>query len=598
MRRAPWVIALAAGLVLTGCGIPDNTEVRPLRPGPSTGVSAGDDTAPARNLRADTQDPTQFVRNFLEAPAGDVEGAAERVKQFLSPAAAAAFKATEIRVVRLTESPLIEPGTDQVTINAQTVGTLGANGVLEPAGGRPDRYDMVIGGLEGQQGLFVTTAPPVLLLSVEALNKFYRQRTIYFWNRDYTGLVPDLRYMSLNLPTEQQPTEIIDWLTSGPSPLVEDVVHALPKDTKPIGNVPATSDGTLQISLSTQAVAPDDPVALDRLQKQLRWSLGPDLRGALELTVEQQFDRRRYTGTDHLASNPAYRQVAEPERFVVYGGRIHRLNRSYNANQPVPVIKPEANKGVVTAAVSYAGSRVWAALVVDESRGRKALWVGAAAPAQQADLRRIGGLPAQLGRPSWARSPQGSDAGTVGLIPAQGKLYRFRPGGASAAEVGWPGRPRGITAVAVAPDAHRVAVLAAGRLYVAALTGDEDGTQITEARPIATRLTGLTAVDWSSEGMLVVAGKQPDSNRSAITGVSIDGAIQTDRISDLGSNPVTHLAALPAGPTQSGTGAIAYVLNGVAYDEVNPDRIGVDDLAEPVADPPPGVLPSAPFFLN
>src|SRR3712207_8454336 len=38
VRRAPWIVALVAGLVLSGCGIPDNTEVEPLRPGPSTGV--------------------------------------------------------------------------------------------------------------------------------------------------------------------------------------------------------------------------------------------------------------------------------------------------------------------------------------------------------------------------------------------------------------------------------------------------------------------------------------------------------------------------------------------------------------------------------
>ena len=71
MRRAPLIVALVAGLTLTGCGIPDNTDVKPLRPGPSTGISSGDDRAPARNLRADTLDPAEFVKNYLEAAAGD-----------------------------------------------------------------------------------------------------------------------------------------------------------------------------------------------------------------------------------------------------------------------------------------------------------------------------------------------------------------------------------------------------------------------------------------------------------------------------------------------------------------------------------------------
>ncbi len=599
MRRAPLIVALVAGLTLAGCGIPDNTEVKPLRPGPSTGISSGDDRAPARNLRADTVDLAEFVKNYLEAPAGDFDGAAERVRQFLSPAAAAKFKASpDIKVVRLTEPPLVEPGSDQVTINVEQVGTLKAKGILEPAGGEAAQYELRVSEVEGQQGLFVAAAPQVLLLSDEALDSFYRQRTIYFWNRDRTGLVPDLRYLPLSVPTEQEPTEVIDWLTSDPAPWLADVVEPLPRGTKAIGNVPAASDGTLRINLSGQAAAsPDDRNALDRLQKQLRWSLRQNLPSTLELSVEQH-GIQKFTDTDYLTSNAAYRQIAEPERFVVYNGAIRRLNRSYNSGQPVPVVAPEANKNVLMAALSTSGGRTWAALVVNEARGRQALRVGAAAPGQQATLRRIA-LPAPIGRPVWAKSRVGQDDGTAGLVTAGGQLYRFAPDGSSAGKVQWPGGPRNITAVAVAPDGHRVAVLAGGRLYVAALSTAEDEPEMSRPHMVKTRLTNLTAVDWSSESMLVVAGKRPDSGRAAIMDVSIDGAAQTNRLPDLGLNPVTYLAALPANPMRGEeTGAIAYMVGGAAYDEVNADRIAVDDLAEQITDPPAGKVPVAPFFLN
>jgi hypothetical protein len=601
MRRAPLIVALVAGLALTGCGIPDNTEVKPLRPGPSTGVSAGDDSAPARTLRTDTQDPGEFVQNYLAAAAGDFEGATERVKQFLSPSAAATFKASaDIKVVRLTEPPLVEPGSAEVTINVQQIGTLDAKGILEPGTGESVAYKLTVRELEGQQGLFVTgAAPQALLLSDDALDRFYTRRTIYFWNSDRTGLVPDVRYMPRSVPVEQQPTEIIDWLLSGPSRWLTGAVAELPEGTKAIGNVPAVSNDTLQISLSGPVVAPDDPEALDRLQEQLRWSLRDNLPGTLELTVEQQFEKRRYTGTEYLASNPAYRQIAEAERFVVYNGQIRRLLRSYNSGRPVPLIAPEANRDVRMAALSTSGSRWWTALVVNESGGRQALRVGAAGPGEYATLRRIA-LPAPIGRPVWAKSPVGADTGTTGLVTAGGSLYTFTPEGSSAVKVQWPGGPRNITAVAVAPDAHRVAVLAGGNLFIATLTSnEEEGPEMSPARVIRTRLTGLTAVDWSSESLLAVAGKRSDSSRVAIMDVSIDGAQQTDRLSDLGSNPVTYLAALPANPTRGEeTGTIAYVLDGAAYDEINPDPIGVDDLAEQVADPPPNVQPSAPFFLS
>ena len=69
MRRRLLVVgrSCSAGLLLGGCGIPDDTDVVPLRPGPSTGVSSGDDLSPTRNMRADTTDKAAVRR---ELPAG------------------------------------------------------------------------------------------------------------------------------------------------------------------------------------------------------------------------------------------------------------------------------------------------------------------------------------------------------------------------------------------------------------------------------------------------------------------------------------------------------------------------------------------------
>jgi hypothetical protein len=214
-----------------------------------------------------------------------------------------------------------------------------------------------------------------------------------------------------------------------------------------------------------------------------------------------------------------------------------------------------------------------------------------------ATLRRIP-LSAPVGRPVWAKA-LGGEEGTIGLVTAGGKLYSFADDGSDLARVEWPGGPRQITAVAVAPDARRVALLAGGRLYVAALSSS-DGTVLSSPHPVHTELQGLTAVDWSSEGLLAVAGVRPDSQRVAIAEVSIDGAAQNERLPDLGSNSVTYLTAVPADPArgEETSGAIAYVLSDSAYDELNPDPIEVADLAEPVADPPKDVVPSAPFFLN
>jgi hypothetical protein len=599
MRRRLLALTVVAGLALGGCGIPDNTAVVPLGPGPSTGVSSGSELAPPRSTRADTSDKAQFVENYLEAAAGDFAGAADRVKQFLSPDTAGTFKApSDIKVVRPVEDPLVEPGSPVVKLKVREVGTLRQKGYIEPSpDDREIEYEFELLEIEGKPGWFVAKAPPALLLSDEALDQFYARRTIYFWNSEHTGLVPDLRYMPLSMPTEQQPTTIVDWLISGPAPWLAGVVDPLPEGTKQIGNVPAVSNNTLQVNLSGQAVPPDDSRALDRLQLQLRWSLRPNLPGNLDLSVEHQ-QTKRYAGTDYQPRNAAYRAVASPERFVVYGGVVHRLARSYLADQPVPAIAPAANRNVRMAALATAGNRSFAALVVNESNSRQVLRAGVAGTGEQASLRRIP-LPAPIGRPVWAKSPAGTDAGTIGLVTAGGRLYRFNANGSGLSQVEWPGGPGNITAVAVAPDAHRVALLAGGRLYLAALSSSDDGTQLSVPHVVRTVLRDLTAVAWGSESLLVVSGVRPESQRVAMMDVSIDGAGQTDRLADLGSNPVTYLSTVTADPSREATPpAVAYVLNGDAYDEVDPDQLEVGDLADPPANPPAGVLPSAPFFIN
>jgi hypothetical protein len=601
-RLRPALLAVLLGaLVVSGCGIPDNTAVVPVGRGPSRGTSSGDDTTPTKSSRSDTNDKATFVLNYLTAAAGDYDSATDQARQFMSPDAAGTFKAsTDIKVVRLVGSPLVNPDSPVVRIKVRPVGTLDGFGELSPsADDTVVPYSFTIDSLQGQTGLFITKAPQVLLLSDTALSTFYTRRTIYFWSLDHAGLIPDIRYMPLSVPQEQRPTEVLDWLTNGPSPWLDGVAEPLPTGTKRNGNVPAVSNDRLQISLNGQALPPNDPNALDRLQKQLRWSLRPDLPASLDLVIEHQQVEQTYTGTDYLEANAAFKSTASPERFVVYDGQIRRLKDSYRSAEAIPLLTPAANRNVRMAAISATPKRTYAALVVNEGNGGQSLRVGSAPTGEQGTLKRIA-LPTPIGRPVWAVSPPvGNEDSTVGLVIAGNKLFSFTAGG-SAHEVSRPGGLGSIAAVAVAPDAHRVALVSGGRLYLATLS-DDDSVQLSAATPIRTLMSSLTAVDWSGEGTLAVAGVKPDSGRAAIMDVSIDGAAQTDRLSDLGSNLVTYLTAFPASPTQSEDASVpmAYVLGNAAYDETAPDKIDVGDLAQPVANPRPGVpSPNAPFFLN
>ncbi|BFU46818.1 LpqB family beta-propeller domain-containing protein [Krasilnikovia sp. MM14-A1004] len=595
--------AVLIALGLGGCGIPDNSTVLPIGPGPTTGTSSGNDVPPTRNDREATLDKAQFVQYYLQAAAGVFDDAPNRVRKFLAPITAATFKPSpDIHVVRQIEKPLVNPGSDNVTVKVQQVGVLGRNGILEPTPNEPVvEHHLVVGTLTGQSGLFMQKAPPQLLLSDEAFTNFYVQRTIYFWNTERSGLVPDVRYMPLSVPSEQQPTEILRWLSAGPAPWLTDAVDPLPEGTAAIGNVPAVSNDKLQINLSDQALPQaEDTRALDRLRKQLMWSLRPNLPRVLELRIGHG-DPIDYTDDlDYLASNFAYRLADRPERFVVFDGRIRRLSGSAAATEPVPLLTPADNRNVRAAAISTSVSDAYAAVVVGEAGGKQSLKVGVSRLDGQAPLRKVT-LPGPLGHPSWAVTPDQRAASAFGLIPAGGALYAFTTAGGPARRIDVSVDAGPVTAVAIAPDAHRVAFVAGGRLYVSVLATSGDALQLSSPRQIRTPLREVTAVDWSGEGWLAVAGVRADTRRVAIMDVSIDGVLEYDRLQDLGTEEVSYLTAYPANPATGRvtSNSVNYVQGGVAYDALfEAVKITVANLAEPVQNPPAGVAPTAPFFLN
>jgi hypothetical protein len=601
-RAGPWpAVALVVVLLAGGCGIPDDTDVVPVGVVPSAGVVPGSEDQPIRNNREDTTDRSTFVKYFLEAAAGDPAGAVARVKQFLSPSAQATFKAAApIHVIRPVDEPLINPGSDDITFQAQQVGVLDGNGILTPSpDGATTPYSMTVqDGTSGKTGLFVTKAPQVLLLSAEALSSFYETRTIYFWNSERTALVPDIRYMPTSMPFEQRPTEILRWLTAGPSPLISSAVEALPEGTAVIGNVPAISNDKLQINLTGQAVAPDDKEGLDRLRRQLMWSLRLLLPKVLELKVVGHNSPVDYEGTDHYTSNASYALTEDPERFAIYNGEIKRLKRSAYPGRPVPVLQPGANRNVRFAAFSTSNTETYAAVVTNEGGG--SLRVASARTNDLKPLAKVA-LSGQLGHPVWAVTPDEPEREGTGLITANGRLYSFGAEGGTARRVEWPGGGT-ISAVAVAPDAHRVAAIVNGSLYLAVLVTGGEGLQVSaQPQPVWTPMRTLTAVDWSSEGWLVVGGVRAATGRVAIMDISIDGAQQSERLRDLGSVSVTHLSAYPQNPVEGrqNADAVAYVARGAAYDAlVDPTPITVGELAVPPADRPAGVSPTEPFFLR
>ncbi|NJP31966.1 LpqB family beta-propeller domain-containing protein [Micromonospora thermarum] len=596
MSRRPALGGLLAALLLlgpVGCGIPDDTEVRVEGSGPAAeaGATSGGRVEPPSRTASDTVE--EFVANFLSAAAGEPDGAYDRVRQFVDSADRPRLQekqgsAVSLTVVRLIGPPRIVASPDQsrVTLRVQQVGQLGADGVLEPPEATATSYEFGLRPTLQDSGVetdwYVVDPPAVLLLSVEALKNYYTPRPVYFWSSDRSRLVPDERYLPRAVPKDRLVSEVVRWLTGGPSNWLRKGVSPARDDTRLINNATRTDD-RWEVNLDMPG---DDRTRLEQLGTQLAWSL-PELTGQLELKVNNQ---SRLT-IDDLAQRrqafPAYTVDDAPQRFCVYEGAVHSLDYPGEPSGPVPVAAT-ANTRVVSAGFSRYERGILAALVVTGQNGRQHLSVGVGADPVTAFTRSQGTGYATMGRPVWLRSANPP----AGLVVADGQLYRFD---SQARMSRVPLTAAGnVTGVAASPDGHRLAVIAGNALYVLAVNHNGGVLDAGSPRQLYTSLTNLSAVDWSGENTLVVGGS---AGQPAIYEISVDGARESALREATGA-AVTHLAAYPANPANPAaqiSGKVMYEANGVAFRGVPFEQIKRDPV-QGVTQPPAG-NPTAPFFL-
>ncbi|GAA2523770.1 LpqB family beta-propeller domain-containing protein [Pilimelia columellifera] len=587
--RVAALLASAVALTLPGCGLPGSSDVI-VRGEVQRSAPVSDDAGtwepPGRDA---TTVPQDFVKNFLAAPAGEPSRAQARVRRFLAPEADEAWRpADTVHVARLVGEPIINrrPSGYDVQLQVEHLGELADNGAVVPRPRAAARYRFSFAeGERGDNSLYVTAALPLILLQDAVLRQYYESRPVYFWSADETTLVPDMRYLPRRDVTAAQiPTQILDWMLGGPVPWLRPAVRALPPGAARRGNVPAPTRDRIEVTLS-KAVDTDRREQVDKLATQLRWSLG-DSEQTLRLRVDEfQAD---YGGADYQRANAAYRGSRPVTAMAVLGGRP----RPIGASTPGLVVPPELPSGyrlARRAAYTMVGV-VWSAAIVRPAGGKDLgldLAFGSEAglePPRPTSLRAR-----SVGRPVWIRG------GRSGLVAADGRLYSFRAGKQPRATP-VAGAPVGrVGAVAVAPDGQRVALLVGGVLYVAALGADDAPVGIGPAQRVPVALGGLTAVDFSEEGRLVVAGRLPDG-RAQLVDVTLDGALQTPRAGQFGAAAITQLVALPSDPTsRSGPGPVLYEANGLAYELYSVERRLT---AEDVGVPGSTAYPSAPFFVT
>ena len=173
-------------------------------------------------------------------------------------------------------------------------------------------------------------------------------------------------------------------------------------------------------------------------------------------------------------SRVLYPYAASPQRFGVYDGTIHPLDFDGEPSGTVP-LTPEANRNVVSASLGLAKDRrILAAMVVAGGKNRYRLAAGTGADPVSV-VSRSATEYSSIGRPVWLRTVDNRPS--RGLVVADGQLYRFDEA-ARMYPVPLNLPSAAVTAVAAALDGQRVALIAGGRLYVAAVNLDGGGASI------------------------------------------------------------------------------------------------------------------------
>jgi hypothetical protein len=586
VKRRRILLAAAAVLAvgLSGCGIPDETEVRDIGPAPEPGFASRGEVGQGPPTRDSATGKESFVSNFLAAGAGMPDKALGRIRDYLTESSRGDLEVEPdagLNIVRVRDTTFVEDrrGSYKVTIKVDQVGVLSAEGSVGPPVLDQKAYTFEIGGVDGPDGWYVTSPPinDALLLSTDALRVYFTPLTLYFWSNDRTTLVPDTRYMPSERDEGQRPNDVVDWLIKGPSDWLNSAVSPLNDKSERRQNVPYPND-QLQVGLNALAAEPQTTAEAridlpEQLGYQLMWSLRPYLKGDLELRIDGQSQKVFKQDQKFYAANAAYHPASgpeqgtvQPERFAIYQGKIHRLRSSPGGGvEPLPrlLLASGVNDALVSAALARetgdGGVRTAAALV--KRKGQQVQLEVGAVVGDDAHPLAASNAYASLGRPVWLKAPM--DAGLV--VVDKKFLYRFTPDGPAMERVALPDGIDGkVTDVAAAQDGRRIAVVSGGQVYLLGIARDGVTVEVKEARRVPTTLRTATAVDWSSEAKIVVAGTGPD-NKDAVWEMSLDGAIEDEQVLDTGGT-VTHLAAYPVGPVVDTVTKVMYARDGAGYD--------------------------------
>jgi hypothetical protein len=533
-------------VTLTGCAaIPTNTQPKPIGSKDSKASNTPAAPEPRQNI-----DPFMLVRDFLNATANpDSDYAAARA--FMTPEANKNWDTKNPTIIEtgfstvptVPTSQTAQDKTQTVLLQGNYVGRLGSDNAFVPQLGE---FRIPVKVERTSDNQWRISEPPLgVYMPQNLFNTTYRRVTLYFYNPEFTVLVPDPRYVVIP-PATSIPTRVTELLIAGPGDAVRDtLVSALGTETEKFSDTRESDDGALEVNLTN--VGKDlTPEKRKQIVAQVVKSYSGVTSSRVRVLVDGQQilpDQRDYRPSDvsATAGEALLALNANLQGMLVTDGAI----RSLTDGNPIKGPAGAGAYGAVSAAQSLDGSRL---AVVSRADGGMRLRVGEL----EQDLSEVDQRATTLSRPTWQLSTgQGTEVWTAVDGNSVARVTRSDNGSWTAKGVNITDIvPFGsISELRLSRDGTRAALVIAGKLYIASVVRNNQDVALRAPRQLQPSILdgSVQSIDWLSQDVLVVSSSLP---AWPVTKVYTDG-YKMDRYSQSNLTvPVRSVAAAAARQVQ------------------------------------------------
>lgn len=533
-------------VTITGCAaIPTNTQPKPIGSKDSKASNTVAAPEPQKGL-----DPFQLVRDFMDATSNpDSNYAAARA--YMTPEANKNWSTKNPVIIEsvfstVPTSQAPQDKTQVVLLQGKAVGRLGSDNAFVPELGDIREPLKLERNAENQWR--ISEAPRAVYLPLNIFNNNYRRVTLYFYNPEFTVLVPDPRYVVVP-PATSIPTRVTELLIKGPGDSVRDTLRsALSPDTDTFSETKEADDGALEVNL-TKVGKDLTPEKSKQIVAQVVKSYSGVTTSRVRVLVDGQQilpDQRDYRPSDvsSTAGESLLALNANLQGMLVVDGAI----KSLADGNPIKGPAGAGTYGALSAAQSLDGSRL---AVVSRAGGVMRLRVGEL----EQDLSEVDLRASSLSRPTWLLSSgpkePGSEVWTVVDGTSVARVTRSDNGGWTAKGVNITDLTQfgSISDLRLSRDGTRAALVIGGKLYIASVVRNDQDVALRTPRQIQQSTLGASvqSIDWLSQDVLVVASNLPSL---PVTKVYTDG-FKLDRYSQSNLTvPVGSVAAAPARQVQ------------------------------------------------